>query len=602
MTGLPSTWALAPLENLIAHDGVFTDGDWVESKDQDPNGSVRLIQLADIADNRFVNKSSRFLSLDKTYELNCTFLKKGDILVARMPDPLGRSCLFPLEGDQSFVTVVDVCIIRAGSVAIEPRYLMRAINSPAVRGQISDLQSGSTRKRISRGNLATVPIPIAPTNEQRRIVEKIEMLFDEIDKGVESLQTAHTTLGLYRQSLLKSAFEGRLTADWRAKNAGKLEDPKTLLARIQSERDARYRAALDDWQKDLSQWRDGGEKGKKPAKPKRPKTETNQPLFEVISVSELPSTWAAPKLVEVIDIVSGATPKGVENCTGSDVPFFKVSDMNTPGNERTMISAQINASYKEAASLGLPICPVGTVVFPKRGGAILTNKKRRLGQPSSFDLNTMGFVNRTETIRDDFLWFWMLSVSLSDIYDGSNVPQINNKNVEPLSFPICSPAEQAEIARLLDEKLDAADALEAEIHAALTRADALRHSILKKAFSGQLVPQDPDDEPASVLLERIKVEKAERERTAKRDRKFVPTLPPKPRRPTLTDLIEVLEKQKTWISASKAAQELNISDGASSDDVEAFYRQLKEYVEGGEIEVERRGDEDWLRLIKAEVA
>ena len=264
MTDLPSTWALTPLENLIAHDGVFTDGDWVESKDQDPNGSVRLIQLADIADNRFVNKSSRFLTLDKAFELNCTFLKRGDILVARMPDPLGRSCLFPLEGDQSFVTVVDVCVIRLGSVAIEPRYLMRAINSPTVRGQISDLQSGSTRKRISRGNLATVPIPIAPTNEQRRIVEKIEAMFDEIDKGVESLQTARTTLGLYRQSLLKSAFEGRLTADWRAQNADKLEAPKTLLARIQRERDTRYKAALDAWQDALAAWRCGGGRARNP--------------------------------------------------------------------------------------------------------------------------------------------------------------------------------------------------------------------------------------------------------------------------------------------------------------------------------------------------
>ncbi|MEM1395902.1 MAG: restriction endonuclease subunit S [Pseudomonadota bacterium] len=377
-------------------------------------------------------------------------------------------------------------------------------------------KGGTTVHSIEMPRLASFELPIAPTNEQSRIVEKIESTFDEIDKGVENLQTARTTLDLYRQSLLKSAFEGRLTTDWRAQNVDKLETPETLLARIQSERDAHYKSALDASQNDLSKWRAGGEKGKKPAKPKRPKTETNQPLFEVISVSDLPSTWAAPKLVEVIDIVSGATPKGVENCTGSDVPFFKVSDMNTPGNERTMISAQVNASYEEAASLGMPICPIGTLVFPKRGGAILTNKKRRLGQPSSFDLNTMGFVNRTETIRDDFLWFWMLSVSLSDIYDGSNVPQINNKNVEPLSFPICPPAEQAEIIRLLDAKLEAADVLRAEIDDALSRADAMRQSILKKAFSGQLVTQDPKDEPASALLERIKTDRAEAPKVKKR--------------------------------------------------------------------------------------
>ncbi len=195
------------------------------------------------------------------------------------------------------------------------------------------------------------------------------------------------------------------------------------------------------------------------------------------------------------------------------MPFFKVSDMNSLGNERTMVSAQINASPKEAASLDLPICPPGTVVFPKRGGAILTNKKRRLGQPSSFDLNTMGLVNQTDVIHDEFLWFWMLNVSLSDIYDGSNVPQINNKNVEPLSFLICSPAEQVEIVRRLDARLDAADTLEAEIDAALTRAETLRQSILKKAFAGRLVPQDPNDEPASVLMQRIHAEQTKPPKT-----------------------------------------------------------------------------------------
>jgi type I restriction enzyme S subunit len=77
-----------------------------------------------------------------------------------------------------------------------------------------------------------------------------------------------------------------------------------------------------------------------------------------------------------------------------------------------------------------------------------------------------------------------------------------------IRLPLCSPAEQAEIVRRLDARLEAADALEAETDAALTRADALRQSILKKAFSGQLVPQDPEDEPAATLLERIKAERA----------------------------------------------------------------------------------------------
>lgn len=190
----------------------------MESKDQDPDGGVRLIQLADIGDGYFQDKSARFLTETKAIDLNCTFLQKGDLLIARMPDPLGRCCIFPLESNDGHVTVVDVCVIRAGKSSVDHKFLMYLINSPEIRTQISSLQSGSTRKRISRKNLATVALPIAPLNEQRRIVARIEELFSELDKGVESLKTARSQLKIYRQAVLKHAFEGKLTAQWREGN------------------------------------------------------------------------------------------------------------------------------------------------------------------------------------------------------------------------------------------------------------------------------------------------------------------------------------------------------------------------------------------------
>ena len=92
MTGLPQGWATITIGEASGVGGLSTDGDWIESKDQDPTGSVRLIQLQDIGDGTFVNKSSRFLTEEKAEELNCTFLSPGDVLIARMPDPLGRAC------------------------------------------------------------------------------------------------------------------------------------------------------------------------------------------------------------------------------------------------------------------------------------------------------------------------------------------------------------------------------------------------------------------------------------------------------------------------------------------------------------------------------
>ena len=114
MSELPNGWAHGCLPDLISSDGLFVDGDWIESKDQDQDGDVRLIQLADIGDGRYVNKSNRFLTHAKAVELGCTFLKRGDVLIARMPDPLGRACIFPGDSKQA-VTVVDVCVARGNA-------------------------------------------------------------------------------------------------------------------------------------------------------------------------------------------------------------------------------------------------------------------------------------------------------------------------------------------------------------------------------------------------------------------------------------------------------------------------------------------------------
>src|SRR5687767_5570388 len=141
-TILPAGWTYATIGELIPSDGLFVDGDWVESKDQDKSGTVRLIQLADVGDGKFIDKSDRHLTRQKAHELSCTFLRRGDLLVARMPDPLGRCCMFPLDTEERFVTVVDVCIVRLSDTSVSPVYMMHLLNSPSVRAQINDRQSG----------------------------------------------------------------------------------------------------------------------------------------------------------------------------------------------------------------------------------------------------------------------------------------------------------------------------------------------------------------------------------------------------------------------------------------------------------------------------
>src|SRR3972149_247363 len=182
---LPDGWELRTIEDVVDSEGVFIDGDWVESKDQDPNGEIRLIQLADVGDGYYRNRSNRFLTHKRALELGCTFIEKGDLLIARMPDPLGRARIFPGDTKQS-VTVVDVCIVRTKNA--EHRWLMYAINSPKFRADVESLQSGSTRKRISRKNLARLKLPIPPLSEQERIVSRIEELLSDLDAGVAALE------------------------------------------------------------------------------------------------------------------------------------------------------------------------------------------------------------------------------------------------------------------------------------------------------------------------------------------------------------------------------------------------------------------------------
>jgi type I restriction enzyme S subunit len=205
MSALPGGWAEARLPDMIASAGVFTDGDWVESKDQDPNGDVRLIQLADVGDGKYRDRSVRFLTHQKAQELGCTYLTPGDALIARMPDPLGRACVFPGDSRAS-VTVVDVCIVRPGEGGVNPRWLVHAINAPQTRRAIASYQKGTTRKRVSRGNLALVPFPVPPLAEQERIAAAVEEKFSRLDAGLAAVERIRRNLRRIRSAVLMRAF------------------------------------------------------------------------------------------------------------------------------------------------------------------------------------------------------------------------------------------------------------------------------------------------------------------------------------------------------------------------------------------------------------
>ena len=138
--------------------------------------------------------------------------------------------------------------------------------------------------------------PLAPLEEQKNIVAKIEELFSELDSGIASLKTAQEQLKIYRQSLLKHAFEGKLTEQWRKDNANQLETPEQLLARIQTERETRYQQQLDEWKQAVKDWEAKGKEGKKPSKPKEIEVITTTTLDTEHYLSGAPKSWLITKL------------------------------------------------------------------------------------------------------------------------------------------------------------------------------------------------------------------------------------------------------------------------------------------------------------------
>lgn len=194
--------------------------------------------------------------------------------------------------------------------------------------------------------------------------------------------------------------------------------------------------------------------------------------------------WEEKRLGEVCEFKSGTTiPIALERNEG-DVLYTKVGDMNLPENQ-----VEINTSSRFVKSIEIKnnqIIPKGSIIFPKRGGAIATNKKRKIIKPTIVDLNTMAIIP-SKKIDKDFLFHWFQQIDLNDISNGTSIPQINNYSFDEvyISFPISLSTQQTIV-----NKLDALSAeikkLEAIYQQKLNDLEELKKSVLQKAFNGDL--------------------------------------------------------------------------------------------------------------------
>jgi len=210
---IPEDWELFSIKHFLDAESVFCDGDWVESKDQDEEGINRLIQLADIGDGVFLDKSARYMNNAQFSKLRCTELKPGDILIARMPDPLGRACLFP-NLNQRCATVVDVAVLRSPKANVN--WLMYMINSHNVRRQIESLSAGTTRTRISRKLFSNV-LFLTPNPATQKYIADVLMVIDQTIEKTEALIEKYQHI---KAGLMHDLFTRGIGAD------GKLRLPR----------------------------------------------------------------------------------------------------------------------------------------------------------------------------------------------------------------------------------------------------------------------------------------------------------------------------------------------------------------------------------------
>ncbi|WEM40999.1 restriction endonuclease subunit S [Photobacterium sp. DA100] len=433
-----------------------------------------------------------------------------DVLFAKITPCMenGKVAVVPkLIGDLGFGST-EFHVVRPYS-CISESYLFYYLVSQIFRYEAERNMTGAVgQRRVPAPWLSSVKIPLPPQKEQQRIVEKLEELFSELDSGIESLRKAKKQLTSYRQALLKQAFEGKLTAQWREDNSDKLESPDDILERLKRERDERYQQKLDEWEVTVNQWEQDGSKGKKPSKPRKPKAVT--PFVDLPDFcQELPDSWFWDKLGHMtLAVEYGTSAKSSES---GRVPVLRMGNIqNTKFDWDDLVFTSDEDEISKYTLNG------GDVLFNRTNSPELVGKTAKYnGEREALFAGYLIRVNHFDNfVNSDYLNLFLNSY-VSKRYgntvktDGVNQSNINGEKLSNYPFPYCSLAEQEQVIQILEEKISKIERSESEITMNLKKAELLRQSILKKAFSGKLVSQDTEDEPANELLKKIAIEKEE---------------------------------------------------------------------------------------------
>lgn len=418
--------------------------------------------------------------------------QKGDVLLT-VRAPVGPTNIAPTK-----------CCIGRGLASIRPvdgidtKFILYFFRS--VERYLAKSGTGTTFNAITGDKLKGLPIPIPPLPEQYRIVAKIEELFTRLDAGVSALKQVQAQLKCYRQSVLKAAVEGRLTAEWREQHKYELEPAEKLLESIHDEHREKWDA------EQLTKY-----ESQRKTPPKHWQNRYKEPVSPNTSnLSELPKGWKWASIDQIShEIRYGSSSK--TNMDSNGIPVLRMGNI-VEGNLVFDKLKYLPENHSEFPDL---LLDSGDLLFNRTNSVELVGKTAVYnGYPSP--CSYASYLIRVRFclgVKPPFISFFINSVYgrawiRSVVSQQVGQANVNGTKLKKLAIPLPPFDEQMKIVSELERLFSIIFESESIIQKEINRGQSLRQSILKRAFEGKLVPQDPDDEPASVLLERIKAEKA----------------------------------------------------------------------------------------------
>ena len=425
-------------------------------------------------------------------------LRDGDILWnSTGTGTIGRAAIFrPLPEFERIVADSHVTVIRPKTAL--PEFLHSWIKSPMIQARIDEMQSGSTNQvELARSEVLKTRVPLAPLAEQRRIVAKLEALQARSRRAKEALDTVPALLEKLRQSILAAAFRGDLTKDWRAQNPN-VEPANELLKRIRAERRAKWEQA------ELAKLK---AKGKTPSDDKwKAKYKEPEPV-DTAGLPELPLGWCWASVEQVSTLITSGSRGWAEFYASAGPIFIRSQDINADRLE-----------LDECAHVQLPVDAEGARTRVNQGDVLITitgaNVTRCAWVVEEVDeayVSQHVALVRPLGIPAALAHMWLIADSggrrqLKAAAYGLGKPGLNLSDVAGVVIPLASAAEQREIVACLQQRLADLDLVRDRLIDQTHQLADLDRSTLAKAFRGELVPQDSNDEPPGAMLERARTE------------------------------------------------------------------------------------------------